>query len=97
MPHLAGLLQFMHAREAAFGDDLFQIHKFDVVALNQIDVIDMKPGETFIDAPDHALCGEIEFAFTILADLGRQQIALARDLPQRPAKDGLRAGGAVVG
>jgi hypothetical protein len=77
--------------------DLVQRAKFDVVALDQVDVVHPEPGETLVHAAGHASGGEVERVIAVSADLGGQHVPVAVNTTQRFAEHGLGVVEPVVG
>ena len=91
-------MEFSQGRNG-FGDDLVKVAEFHVVNLNEIDVVHADAGEAFVDATGDAGGGEIEVGegWAVAGDLGGEDVAVAGDVSERFAEDGLGFGRAVVG
>ncbi len=74
-PILPSLLSSTSAEGLA--DDLVEVGELDVVALQQVDMVDSEPCATFVQAADCAGGAEVELAGPGLSDLRRQKIAVA--------------------
>ena len=77
-------------------DDLLKAAELDVVTLDQIDVFDAEPRETFVHAARHAVRGEIEVVRAISSDLCREDVAVAADAGEAFAEETLRLRQSVV-
>lgn len=96
MPDPASLLE-AEQRGQGLVDDLVEVGELDVVALQQVHVVDAEPRTTLVEAARDAVGREVELALAILADLGCEEVTVAPDAPQRPSEHRLGAGRAIVG
>jgi hypothetical protein len=82
---------FLHFAQGGnrFINDLLHGHELDVVTETNIEVLHAKPVQADIHALEDALGGEIEVVQIVAAKLGGDQIAVARGLAQRHAKQHL--------
>src|SRR5579884_2263478 len=90
------LLNHPAERGNGFAHHLVQRAEFDVVTLNQIDVVDLEPAETFVDAGRHPLGREIKLRLAIPSNLGGHIEIVAWYFLERLAQNRLRPSHPVV-
>src|SRR3989442_667310 len=95
-PHFALLLKLAQRRKR-FVNDLVEAAELDVVALDDVEVIQPRAPKALIHAAGHALSREIELVHVIAPAFGADDEAVAADFLERLAEDFFRESPAVVG
>ena len=84
MLHDAFITQFYQSRKC-FVNDLVEVGKLYIVDVDQVDLFDMQPFHTFIDAfgsPAGRVIPDVHSVFPVTAYFGGEQIGFTRDLLQ---------------
>ena len=84
-------------REQRFVDDLIEVSEFDVVALDNIEIIDPHAFQAFVHAARDAFGGEIELVHVVATALGAENETIAANLLEGFAEDFFRQCAPVVG
>lgn len=86
--HKTGFPRALHFPQSrnGFVDYLVEGTEFNVVALDQVYVVQAEPLEAFIDAALYPLSRKVELSHVVPADLGSQEIAVAWNSTERPAE-----------
>ncbi len=82
-------------RRQGLVDDLRHLHELDVVAEHDVEVVDAHPVQADVDALDDPPGREVEVGLVVAAELGPEEVAVARDAPERHAEQALAEPSAV--
>ena len=95
-PDLALLLELPERRQGLV-DDLRHLDELDVVAEDDVEVVDPHPVEADVDALDDPPGREVEVGGVVAAELGAEEVRVAGDAPEGRAEQALAQPPAVEG
>lgn len=82
----AGVANFAKSRQG-FIHNLLHINEFDVVAENDVEMIDTHAEQAGVNAFDHSTGGEVKMRGRVSAQFGAERIAVARHVAQSHSQE----------
>lgn len=75
---------------------MVEIGEFDVVILEEVDIVDVEVGVVFVEVGVDVGGGEIEDVVVVLIDFGGEVVVVVFDFVEGFVEDGFGFGGVVV-